>query len=67
MIRRLYVLIMSRIHFRINLHSVLPEFPCSKQTRYLKFKWLNGIRIHNHLVCKRTLNRLAKLAKWLNG
>ena len=23
----------------------------------------NGIRIHNHLVCKRTLNHLAKLAK----
>ena len=23
----------------------------------------NGIRSHNHLVCKRTLNHLAKLAK----
>ena len=26
----------------------------------------NGIRIHNHLVCKQTLNHLAKLAKWLS-
>ena len=25
----------------------------------------NGIRPHNHLVCIRTLNHLAKLAKWL--
>ena len=27
----------------------------------------NGIRIHNHLVCKVTLNHLVKLAKWLNA
>ena len=26
----------------------------------------NGIRTHNHLVCKRTFNRLAKLAEWLS-
>ena len=26
----------------------------------------NGIQTHNHLVCKRTLNHLAKLAKWLS-
>ena len=26
----------------------------------------NGTRIHNHLVCKRTLNHLTKLAKWLS-
>ena len=25
----------------------------------------NGIRTHNHLVCRRTPNHLAKLAKWL--
>ena len=25
----------------------------------------NGIRTHYHLVCKRTLNHLAKLAKWV--
>ena len=37
----LYVISMSRTRFRVNLHS-LPECqgtPCSKQTRYLKFKW----------------------------
>ena len=27
----------------------------------------NGIRSHNHLVRKRTLNHLAKLTNWLNG
>ena len=26
----------------------------------------NGTRTHNHLICKRTLNHLAKLAKWLS-
>ena len=26
----------------------------------------NETRTHNHLVCKRTLNHLAKLTKWLN-
>ena len=26
----------------------------------------NGTRTHNHLVCKRTLNHLAKLVKWLS-
>ena len=26
----------------------------------------NGIWTHNHLVCKRTLNHLAKLDKWLS-
>ena len=26
----------------------------------------NGTRTHNHLVCKRTLNHLAKLTKWLS-
>ena len=36
--------------------------PCSKQAPYLKFKDSNGIRTHNLLVCKRTLNHLAKLA-----
>ena len=27
----------------------------------------NGIRSHNNFIRKRTLNHLAKLAKWLNG
>ena len=36
---------------------------CSKQAPYLKFKWQNGIQTHNHLVHKKTLNHLAKLAQ----
>ena len=31
-------------------------------------KWdSNGTQSQNHLVCKRTLNHLDKLTKWLNG
>ena len=32
----------------------------------LNFSASNGIRIHNHLLSKRTLNHLTKLAKWLS-
>ena len=59
-------------HVRVSewIHTLyLPEFqgtPCTKQARILKFKWLQLIRTHNHLVHKRTLNHLAKLAKWLS-
>ena len=42
------------------------ETPCSKQASYLKFKWKNKVRTHNHLVCKRKLNHSAKLARWLS-
>ena len=51
----------------------LPEcqgVPYSKQAQNLKFKWLHRNWAHNHLVCKITLNylaKLAKLAKWLNA
>ena len=31
-----------------------------------KIDGCNGIRTHNHLVCIRTLNFWAKLAKWLS-
>ena len=41
------------------------ETPCSKQARYLKLKWLQGIWTHNHLVHKGTLNHLALQTKWL--
>ena len=68
----LYVIIMSHTGFRMNLHSVvcwmsrnsLP--PCSKQARYLKFNWQQQ---NSNLkpLCKRTLNHLTKLEKWLNG
>ena len=56
-------------HVRVSqwIHTLwLPECqgtPYSKQTQNLKFKWLNGTRTHNHVVRKRTLNHLAKLAK----
>ena len=46
----------------------LPErkgTPCSKQVPYLSLIDSNGIRTHNHLVRKRILNHLAKLAKCL--
>ena len=40
----LYVLIMSRTHFREWIYTLfLPEYqgtPCSKKAQYLKFKWL---------------------------
>ena len=56
------------------------ELLSSKQAQYLKFKWLQRDsnlklhysntqqfgRIHNHLVRQLTLNRLARLAEWLN-
>ena len=53
------------------IHSIftlkLPEFqgtPCSKETWSLRdYNWT---RTNNQLVHKRTLNHLAKLAKWLN-
>ena len=41
--------------------------PFSKQARNLKFKWLQRTRTHKHLVRKRTLSHLAKLAKWLSS
>ena len=56
---------MSRTSFRVNLHYSLPECqgtPCLKHVPYLKLSDSNGIRTHNHLVRKRTLNHLAKLA-----
>ena len=60
-------LLMNEFHYK-HIKSkfdakLLPECqgtPCSKQARNLKVNW---IRTHNHLVHKRTLNHLAKLAK----
>ena len=62
----LYVIIMCRTSFRVNLHCNLPECqgtPYSKQAPYVKFNDINGIRTHNYLIRKQTLNHLAKLAK----
>ena len=44
-------------------HSRNQETPWSKQARYLKFKWQER---DSSLACKRTVNHLTKLAKWLS-
>ena len=49
---------MSHAHFRVNLHSIVKELRAQTDTNY-DF----GIQTHNHLVRKRTLDDLAKLAK----
>ena len=44
--------------------------PFLKQAQYLKFKGLNGIRTHKHLVSKGMLNhspKLARLSKWMSA
>ena len=59
----LHVLITSSTHFRVNPHSVVAWMSRNSLT---DSKWT---RIHNHLICKQTLNhlaRLATLAKWLS-
>ena len=40
--------------------------PCSKQAPYLKFKWQQRDSNPQHIVPKRTLNHLAKLASQLS-
>ena len=71
MTRRLYVLVMSHMHLRVNLHSAVAWMSRNSLLKTdMISKWhlsdCNGIRLHNHVVCKRTLNHLYKLAKWLN-
>ena len=63
----LYVIIMSRRSFRVNLHSVvcLNVKEDLARSRHHIWSLSNGIRTHDHLVRKRTLNHLAKLSKWL--
>ena len=61
-----YVIIMSRMHFRVNLHSIvawMSRTPWLEQVRIWMLNESNGIRTHSYLVCKETLNYLAKLAK----
>ena len=63
---------MSHTRFRVHLHFVV----VSMSRIWLKTGAISevlsvckGIQTHNHLVCKRTLNHLAKLAnlvKWLS-
>ena len=66
------------MRFKVNLNFLVARIsrtPCLKHERYLKFKWQQWLNTHNHLICKRTLNYLAKLpnlatkeslAKWLS-
>ena len=65
----LYIIIMSRRSFRVNLHSVVclnvKELLSWSRCHIWDLNDSNEIRTHNHLVRKRTLNHLANLAKWL--
>ena len=65
----LYVLIMSRMHFTVNLHCGClnaKEILAWSRHEIWSLSDCNWTRTHNHLVHKRTLNHLAKLAKWLS-
>ena len=63
----LYVIIKSRTSFRVNPRFIvcLNVKKLLARSRHLIWNLSdnNGIRTHSHLVCKRTLNHLAKLAK----
>ena len=66
----LYLIIMSRAKFRVNPHSIvclnLGELLAQSMRHIWSLSSSNGIRTHKHLVCKRTLSHLAKLAKLLS-
>ena len=61
---------MSPPSFRVNPHSIaclnVKELLAWSRRHIWSLSDSNGIRTHNHLVRKRTLNHLAKLAKWLS-
>ena len=60
---------MSRTSFRVNPNSIVCLNVKERLARSRRHIWLIdsiGTWTHNHLVCKRTLNHLAKLAKWLS-
>ena len=66
----LYVIIMSRTSFRVDLNSIVSLNVKQILARSRRHIWSlsdsNGIRTHNHLFRKQTLNHLAKPAKWLS-
>ena len=68
----LYVLIMSLAYFVFPLYIVaqnVKELLARNSCDIWSLSNCNRTRTHNHLVhlvCKRTLNHLAKLGKWLN-
>ena len=61
---------MSHTRFRVNSHSIVclnvKELLSRSRCHIWNLSDSNVIRSHNYLVRKRTLNHLAKLAKWLN-
>ena len=70
---RNFVIIMSRMSFRVILHSIVclnvKELLARSSRRIWSLTDSNGIRTHNRLVRKRTLNHLAQqasLAKWVS-
>ena len=62
----LYVLVMSRAHFRVNPHSIVylnvKELLAQSRHEIWSFSDCNWTRTQNHLVRKQTLNHLTKLA-----
>ena len=56
--------------FRVNPHFIVSlnvkEFLARSRCHIWNLSDSNGIRTHNHLVRKQTLNHLAKLTKWLS-
>ena len=67
----LCVVIMSRTSIRVNPHSIVylnvKELLARSRRHIWSLSDSNVIQTHKHLVCKRTLNHLAKLAKWLSS
>ena len=66
----LYVIMVSRTGPRVNLNSIVCMNVTELIVRSRHHIWslsdISEIRTHNHLVRKRTLNHLAKPAKWLS-
>ena len=69
----LHVIIMSRTRFIVNIHSIVAWMSWNSLLKTDTISDVlndnNGIQIHSHLVRKRTLNHLAKLAslaKWFS-
>ena len=67
---RLNVIIMSRTSFRVYPHSIVwlnvKDFLATSRCYIWSLSNSNEIRTHSHLVRKRTINHLVKLAKWLS-
>ena len=63
----LYVIIMSRKSFRVNLHSKVclnvKELLAWSRHHIWSLSDSNKVWTHNHLVCKRTLNHLPKMSR----